>query len=211
MKWLFLVVALAGCDEDLLNPMAARQPRIGSYSSSEFYEDGLAMREPPANTVPRERIVLQAGVTTGKMSGPTGEVYLGTFPIPVDRPLLELGRQRYNITCATCHGPVGDGDSIVARQMALRPPPSLHQYADRAPGYIYEVITRGFGLMASYAAELQVRERWAVVAYVRALQLSQAMPLDRLSPEERERLRTMGDEPPAPAAPGAPMRNQEGH
>jgi mono/diheme cytochrome c family protein len=213
-SWFLLVLAVAGCDEDLLNPMSSRQPRLLAYGTSDFYEDGKAMREPPPGTVPRERVVQQSGLTTGKFSSPTGDLYLTTFPIKVDRPLLDLGRKRFEITCATCHGPVGDGDSIVARQMALRPPPSLHQYADRAPGYIFDVITSGFGLMASYAAELDVRERWAVVAYVRALQISQATPLDRLAPEERERVRSMGDEPPimnpAPAGKSVVPRQQEG-
>lgn len=187
-KTLSLAAALtlsAGCiDEDLINPMAARQNRVASYSASEFYQDGIAMREPPRGTVPRERIVLNSPLTTGK----NGEAYVTTFPLKVDRPLLALGKKRYDITCGTCHGPVGDGDSIVARQMALRPPPSLHNYTDRPPGYIYEVITKGFGMMASYAGELPVRERWAVVAYIRALQLSQATPLDKAPPEARARL-----------------------
>jgi mono/diheme cytochrome c family protein len=188
-RLLMFVVLLAGCDEDLLNPMSARQEKVGNYSVSEFYDDKLAMREPPAGTVPRERFVRNEAFTTGKTTASSGEAsYVTTFPLRVDRPLLELGRRRFDIICATCHGPVGDGDSIVARQMALRPPPSLHNYSNRAPGYIFEVITKGFGLMASYAAEIPVRERWAVVAYVRALQISQASPLDMAPPEERARL-----------------------
>ena len=91
-------------------------------------------------------------------------------------------------TCGTCHGPLGDGDSIVATQMSLRPPPSLHNYANRAPGYIFEVATHGFGMMASYAAELSVEERWAVVAYVRALQVSQNVPVTDLPPDLRRKL-----------------------
>jgi mono/diheme cytochrome c family protein len=189
---LFLASALAlsaGClDEDLLNPMAARQARVNSYSESEFYSDRLAMREPPKGSVPRERVVLNAALSSGKTGpGPT-DPYVTTFPLKVDRPLMMLGKKRYDITCGTCHGPVGDGDSIVARQMSLRPPPSLHNYIDRPPGYIYEVITKGFGMMASYAGELSVRERWAVVAYIRALQLSQATPLDKAPPEARAQL-----------------------
>lgn len=201
---LAVVSATAGCDEDLINPMAARQPKVLAYAPSGFYDDGLAMREPPVGTVPRERVVLNPGLTTGKVAAagktngaapagvpgaaPANEAYLTTFPIKVDRPLLELGRKRYDITCGACHGPVGDGDSMVARQMSLRPPPSLHLYTDRPPGYIYEVITNGFGMMASYAAELPVRERWAVVAYVRALQLSQAAPVDVVPPDQRAKL-----------------------
>jgi mono/diheme cytochrome c family protein len=110
----------------------------------------------------------------------------------MSRELLELGHKRFDITCGTCHGPLGDGDSIVARQMSLRPPPSLHKYVDRPAGYFFEVITRGFGMMASYAAELSIEERWAVVAYIRALQLSQGVPARELSPEQRQK----ADAPP---------------
>ncbi len=188
-----LLVALpslvgTGCDEDLLNPMAARQPRVQNYAESDFYSDGLSMREPPAGTVPRERLVGNPGLTTGKVAGPKGDIYVTSIPLKVDAPLMALGRKRFNITCATCHGPVGDGDSIVAHQMSLKPPPSLHKYVNREPGYIFDVITKGFGMMANYAAELPIRERWAVVAYVRALQLSQTSTLEKVPPAERARL-----------------------
>jgi len=196
------VASAAGCiDEDLINPMAARQPKVQNYSESEFYSDKLGMREPPQGTVPRERIVLNSALSAGKTGEGTAEAYVTSIPLKVDRPLLALGKKRFDITCGTCHGPLGDGDSIVAHQMSLRPPPSLHNYADRPPGYIYDVITKGFGMMASYAGELPVRERWAVVAYVRALQISQATPLDKAPPEVRAKLTAPGapDEPEAPA------------
>jgi mono/diheme cytochrome c family protein len=195
--WLALVLALgaAACDENILDPMADRQPRANRYKESDFYDDGLTMRAPPEGTVPRERITQNVVMTTGRLAdGPiqsNGEPlprYVATPPVPVTRALLQLGRKRFDITCATCHGPLGDGDSIVARQMALRPPPSLHKYVDRPAGYFYEVITKGFGMMASYAGELNVEERWAVVAYIRALQLSQSAPLDSAPAEERQRL-----------------------
>jgi mono/diheme cytochrome c family protein len=174
----------AGCDEDLINPMASRQPRVQDYAESEFYDDGIAMREPPAGTVPRQRITGNPGLTTGKV----GTQYVTTFPVKVDDALMRLGQKRFNITCGTCHGPAGDGESIVAKQMALRPPPSLIEYANRPVGYIFEVASKGHGLMASYAAELPVRERWAVVAYVRALQVSRTATLDKAPMAERERL-----------------------
>jgi mono/diheme cytochrome c family protein len=176
--------AAAGCDEDLINPMAARQPRVQNYRESDFYRDGLAMREPPAGTVPRQRVVGSPGTSTGK----NGDQYLTQIPLKVDEALLELGRKRYDITCGTCHGPLGDGDSIVGRQMALRPPPSLMLYKERPVGYLFEVATNGFGLMASYAAELPVRERWGVVAYIRALQISQTAPLAMAPPDVRAKL-----------------------
>ena len=184
-----VAVTASACDENILDPMADSQPRANRYKESKFFSNGLSMHAPPEGTVPRERITLNAPLTTGRdPDGPiqtNGEPlprYVVTIPVPMTRKLLDTGRKRYDITCGTCHGPLGDGESIVARQMSLRPPPSLHRYVDRPAGYIYEVITKGFGMMASYAAELTIEERWAVVAYVRALQLSQGMPVSELSP-----------------------------
>jgi len=217
----FLVIAVAllggaACDENILDPMADRQPKAFRYRESSFFDDGLWMHAPPEGTVPRERITQNPRLTTGREAdGPTqpnGEPlprYVTTVPLPVTRKLLDLGRKRYDITCGTCHGPLGDGESIVARQMALRPPPSLHRYIDRPAGYIYEVATKGFGMMASYAAELTVEERWAVVAYIRALQLSQNTPAAELPPDVRQQLETQpaGGPAPAPAHEG----HKEGH
>jgi hypothetical protein len=206
------LAASACIDENTLDPMSDRQPKANRYRESKFYENGLVMQAPPAGTVPRERITLNPILTTGREpDGPiqsNGEplpVYTKNIPIPVTRKLLDLGRKRYDITCGTCHGPLGDGDSIVARQMALRPPPSLHRYIDKPSGYFFEVATKGFGMMASYAAELTVEERWAVVAYIRALQLSQNSPAAELPPAVRQQLEALpatGEAPaPAPAAP----------
>jgi hypothetical protein len=198
----------AACDENVLDPMADRQPRAMRYKESVFYADGLSMRAPPEGTVPRERITLNPRLTTGRDPDgpmqPNAELlphYVTTIPLPVTRKLLDLGRKRFDITCATCHGPLGDGDSIVARQMSLHPPPSLHRYVDRPSGYFYEVISKGFGMMASYAAELNVEERWAIVAYIRALQLSQLTPVSELPANEQQRLEAMPNVAPAPAAP----------
>jgi len=215
------LVALTGSaciDENILDQMADNQPKANRYRESKFYDNGLSMQAPPVGTVPRERITLNAPLTTGREAdGPiqsNGEplpVYVKTVPLPVTRKLLDVGRKRYDITCGTCHGPLGDGDSIVARQMALRPPPSLHRYIDKPAGYIYEVATRGFGMMASYAAELTVEERWAVVAYIRALQLSQNTPAADLPPDVRQRLESLpaGSAIPAPAAPAPAPHHQE--
>jgi len=201
-----LSVATSACDENILDQMADSQPKANRYRESNFFRDGLTMMAPPENTVPRERITLNARLTTGREpDGPiqsNGEplpIYVKTVPMPVTRKLLDLGRKRYDITCGTCHGPLGDGDSIVARQMALRPPPSLHRYIEKPDGYFYEVATKGFGMMASYAAELTVEERWAIVAYIRALQLSQSMPATDLSPAERQQVEAAAAKrPPAP-------------
>jgi mono/diheme cytochrome c family protein len=192
------------CDENILDPMADRQPAVRPYQESKFFANGLAMLAPPEGTVPRERITMNPVLTTGRaanepevfgMNGQRLPVYTATIPVPVTDKLMALGRKRFDITCGTCHGPLGDGKSIVASQMSLRPPPSLHKYNDRAPGYIFEVITKGFGMMASYAAELTVEERWAVVAYVRALQVSQSSPLDRAPADVRARLQSQPEAP----------------
>jgi len=192
-----LLAAAAGCSEQMLDPMADhQQPRERAYRPSDFFETGLVMQAPPAGTVPRERRTMNTALTSG-IAGYTGQWgqngerivrYASRIPVPVTPELMALGRKRYDITCATCHGPLGDGDSIVATQMSLRPPPSLHKYADRAPGYIFEVATHGFGMMASYAAELTVEERWAVVAYIRALQISQNVPAAELPPDAQRQL-----------------------
>ncbi|MCG5054595.1 MAG: cytochrome c [Myxococcales bacterium] len=181
--------SLSGClNEDLFNPMADKQPKFSPYKQTDLYKDGLTMRTPPAGTVPRQRLTLQPAVTTGRVTTPEGEKYVTSIPVQVDEKLMLEGRKRYDITCGTCHGPLGDGDSPVAHQMALKPPPSLHDFADRPPGYIFEVASEGHGLMAAYKAELTVRERWAVVAYVRALQLAHVGTLDEVPTERRASL-----------------------
>jgi mono/diheme cytochrome c family protein len=216
---LLLGLGAAGCNENILDQMADEQPKSIRYKESAFYADGLSMRAAPEGTVPRERITLNPRLTTGR--DPDGPVqpnteplpnYVATVPLPISRKLLDLGRKRFDITCATCHGPLADGKSIVATQMALRPPPSLQtpQYVGKPAGYIFEVATKGFGLMASYAAELSVEERWAVVAYLRALQLSQNTPVSALPPEIRQQLEALPPnmDAPAPAAPPTPAQEQ---
>ncbi len=175
------LAGLAGCPA--LDPMQ-QQPKYEAYEASEFFPDGLAMRAPPAGTVPF-RSQVEPAVATGR--GPDGKA-LAVTPVRVDAALLERGRKKYDVHCAVCHGLLGDGDSQVAMSMSLRRPPSLHLYRDRTDGYLYQVINEGFGLMPSYAQELAVEDRWAVVAYVRALQLSQDARVDSLPGEARQRL-----------------------
>jgi hypothetical protein len=195
----------AACDENILDPMADRQRKAMRYKESTFYADGLSMRAPPEGTVPRERITLNPRLTTGREPDgpmqPNAEplpVYVVTIPLPVTRKLLDVGRTRYDITCGTCHGTLGD----------VRPPPSLHKYIDRPAGYFYEVITKGFGMMGSYAGELTVEERWAVVAYIRALQLSQLTAVAELPPEERQKIEAL---PPGVLDPPLPRKKKNGN
>ena len=158
---LALALALVGaaCHPSDIDPLD-RQPKLRPYAESTLSPDGRAMRAPPVGAVPRER-------------------ELPGLPPEVTPALVALGRARFDVVCAPCHGVAGDGDSIIAGKMGLRPPPSLHEARLRelSAASIYEVITDGYGLMPRLSPRLQPHERWAVIAYVRALQLSQSLPL----------------------------------
>lgn len=178
------LLASACGNTDTIDPLE-RQPKYKPFAANPFFEDGRAMRTPPANTVPRERIVQKPELTTGKDLN--GEV-LNAIPVPITRVLMDRGRKNFEIRCATCHGLLGDGVSLVATQMSLRPPPSLLSGTRTGPGHVFQVITGGYGLMASYAAELNPEERWGVIAYLQALQRSQAVQLSDVPPEVRAQL-----------------------
>jgi mono/diheme cytochrome c family protein len=170
-KLLLLAVLCAGCgDTTIFDPME-RQPKFKAFAANPLYEDGRAMRPPPEGTVPRERQTLRPEITSGRDR--TGQI-VSAIPIAVTKELMLQGRTRFEIHCAVCHGLVGDGVSLVATKMSLRPPPNLHRLRNPGPGHVFQVITEGFGLMPRYSAELTARERWAVVAYLQALQRSQA-------------------------------------
>ena len=189
--WVILAtLAISACTCEDIDPMR-RQPKYKAYQQNPLFADGRAMRTPPEGTVPRERVLGSIELTEGG----TDAQPVAKIPIPVDAALLAQGRGRFEIYCATCHGILGDGDSIVARNMSLRPPPNLTAapYSQRSVGSYYRTITYGFGLMAPYSGELSVKERWAVVAYLKALQRSQAGRLEDVPQGQRASL----DEPPA--------------
>jgi mono/diheme cytochrome c family protein len=171
-----LLAALAvvgGCHESDIDPMTRQQEKIKAYAVSDYYSGERTVRTPPAGAIPRER----------NLDAPAN-------PPPVTRALLERGKERFEITCGTCHGIVGDGESIVAGKMALRAPPTLH--TDRIRGYtpqqMFEIITNGYGIMPSYGAEIAVADRWAIAAYVKALQLSQNAKVDDVPAAHRQEL-----------------------
>ncbi|MDW8167442.1 MAG: cytochrome c [Acidobacteriota bacterium] len=127
---------------------------------------------------------------TGKVRGQLAE----TFPFPITRSILERGRERYDIFCAPCHGRDGYGEGMIV-QRGFRQPSSFHTDRLRqAPvGYFFDVITNGFGTMYSYASRIPPEDRWAIVAYIRALQLSQNARLQDVPPAERRRLTEGGE------------------
>jgi mono/diheme cytochrome c family protein len=142
------------------------------------------MRLPPEGTVARERLA-ELAIDVAPL--PDGG-YVADNPVPVTPALLEEGRHQFDIVCATCHGLLGNGQSMAAQNMSLRPPPDLHAYRNRPDGYFFEIITDGFGLMPAYGRELTPHQRWAIVSYVRALQLSQHASLDMAPEAERQKL-----------------------
>ena len=174
-------VALTGCE--VFDPMITQQ-KVKPYRESEFWPDHISMRAPQPGTVAREE-ALAAEAQTGR--GPDGKA-LTKPPMPVTRALLERGRKRFDVSCAVCHGYLGDGDSLVAKNMSLRTPPSLLARAGQPDGWYFQVMSEGFGLMPSYASVIPVEERWAIVAYIRALQISQTARAADLAPAERAKL-----------------------
>jgi mono/diheme cytochrome c family protein len=188
MKPALALIALLAAGCDVLDPMWVQESKVKLYRPSDYYPDGVPMRPAPAGAVAREDL-FPPEVESGL--GPDGQP-LARSPVPLTRDLLDLGRKRFEVTCGACHGVLGDGDTPVARNMSLRPPPSLHLKVQNGDGWFYQVISKGFGVMPSYASHLTVEERWAVVAYLRALQLSQKARLEALPPQDRARLQQGG-------------------
>jgi hypothetical protein len=151
---------LASCQQQMAN-----QPKYLPLSPSTFFADGRSARPQVDDTVPY-----------GSMGNDFLDVAANSnrFPFPVTRQVLDRGQQRFNIYCAPCHGLLGDGNGIIT-QRGLRHPPSYHidRLRNAPVGHFYDVITHGFGAMQDYSAQISPRDRWAVIAYIRALQLSQ--------------------------------------
>lgn len=173
---LTLLVALAGCTRERpaeappihLNPNMDQQPRVDPQEKSVFFEDGLGMRAPIPGTVPlgwlRENTEYYTGIDS---RGDT----LKMMPVELSLSLLKRGRERYDIYCGPCHSRVGDGKGIMI-QRGYVPPPSFHdeRIRDFSDGYIFHVISHGVRNMPGYRYQIPVEDRWAIVAYVRALQ-----------------------------------------
>ena len=175
--WLFI----GGCRQDMHDA-----PRYEAYEKSEFFGDGRSMRPQVADTVARGQLREDAALFTGK----AGTAFVATSPVPVTSQLVHRGRQRFDIYCSPCHGRAGRGDGMVVRR-GYRVPPSLHidRLRGQPDGYFYDVMTNGFGTMPDYAAQIPVADRWAIVSYVRALQLSQHAPMAALPARTQELVR----------------------
>ncbi len=166
-----------GCRKDMYD-----QPKYEAYEPSTFFADGTSSRPIVAGTVARGELRADVMYFEGKTAeGKDTEV----FPFAIDREVLELGRERYQIYCTPCHGRLGDGRGMVVRR-GFSPPPSFHaDYLRKIPvGHFYDVITHGYGAMYSYAARIPVRHRWAIAAYIRTLQYSRDARDEDLTPDE---------------------------
>jgi len=175
-----LLLLTAGCRQDMHD-----QPRYKPLARSSFFEDGRASRPLVAGTVARGHLHEDTRLYTGK----EGDDPITKFPFPITKAILERGQQRFNIFCSPCHDRAGTGLGMVVRR-GLRRPPSYHIDRLRAAqvGYLYDVITNGFGAMPDYAAQIQPQDRWAIVAYIRVLQRSQNAKLADVPADKRAAL-----------------------
>jgi len=176
-------LALAGCNYTLRQDMA-NQPRENPLSPSNFFQDGRSARPIIENTVTR------GSIENDKLTVPKES---NAFPLPLTMELLKRGEDRYDIFCSPCHGLQGDGQGMVTLR-GMKHPPSYHQerLRNEPNGYLYDVIANGFGAMNGYSAQLTPADRWAIVAYVRALQVSRYAHVADLPANLREKLMTGG-------------------
>ena len=208
-----ILALIVGCDRlDMYD-----QPRYKPLAASDFFADGLSARPRVEGTIARGELHDDEPLYTGKEAGilvsqipqsvygastttfPASSIIRWIRPEPAElrRALLTRGRERFDIHCSVCHGRTGDGDGMIVRR-GFRKPPSYHiERLRNAPaGHFFDVITNGFGAMPSYANRIDVADRWAIVAYVRALQLSQNARIDDV-PADKVQVLTRSPSQPA--------------
>jgi mono/diheme cytochrome c family protein len=159
------IVLLAGCRADMQN-----QPYKRPLAESDFYADKRSARPLVEGTVSRGNERADTYYYTGKIGNEDGNY----MPFPVTAEVMQRGQQRFNIYCSPCHGETGEGNGMIV-QRGFKHPPSYHsERLRKAPiGYFFDVMTNGFGVMLDYSQQVKPEDRWAIAAYIRALQLSQ--------------------------------------
>jgi mono/diheme cytochrome c family protein len=174
------VLALAACRQDMHD-----QPKGDVLEASAFFADGRVARPRVEGTVARGQLELDLHLYTGKIAGKPAE----TFPFEITRERMQRGRERYEIFCAACHDSAGTGEGMIV-QRGMKRPPSFHieRLRSAPPGYVFDVITNGFGAMFDQADRIAPEDRWAIAAYLKALQLSQNASLEDVPAAERARL-----------------------
>jgi len=180
MPALLLLVLGAGCA-----PNMSDQPRYNPMTPSDLFEDGRSARPGIPGTVPFGVVAPDPSFYTGKQDGVT----VARIPVAVTPDLLRRGRERFEIHCSPCHGRTGDGQGMIVTRGFRQPPSYFIQRLREVPdGHFFEVITNGFGEMASFGNRVTPADRWAITAYIRALQLSRAATIDDVPSPERGRL-----------------------
>jgi mono/diheme cytochrome c family protein len=172
---------VAGCREDMHD-----QPKYKTLAPSAFFPDGQSARPLVADTVARGHLDDDLQFFSGKTAA--GKP-LDVFPLTVTTDVLQRGRERFNIYCSPCHDRTGSGRGMVVRR-GFKPPPTLHaeRLVQAPPGHFFDVMTNGFGAMPDYRSQVAPADRWAIVAYIRALQRSQQATLADVPPEEAAKL-----------------------
>ncbi len=176
-----VMMQMSSCRQDMHD-----QPRYEPLEASSFFPDGQSSRSVVEGTVARGQLQDDRHFFTGKVEGQAAE----TLPMNISRELLSRGQERYEIYCSPCHGSAGYGEGIIVAR-GFRRPPSFHiDRLRQAPvGHFFEVMTNGLGAMYSYASRVDPADRWAIIAYIRALQLSQYARPEDVPSEELNRLR----------------------
>jgi cytochrome c553 len=178
---IFLVIGDTGCRRDMF-----QQPSERPLERSDFFRDNrMASRPLPPHTIARGHLDEDEAFYTGKI----GTNLVTTFPFPITREVLLRGQERFDIYCAPCHGRTGDGNGMIP-QRGYPVPPSYHIDRLRAApaGHFFDVITHGYGVMYSYATRVEPADRWAIAAYIRALQLSHDAKISDVPEQQRAQL-----------------------
>lgn len=173
-------LALTACRQDMHN-----EPRYKPLAASDFFSDGRSARPMVAGTVARGHLHIDDARYTGKIDGED----VDQFPIPIAKADIERGQTRFNIYCTPCHGRLGDGTGMVVLRGFRQPPSYYSERLVNAPvGHFFDVISNGFGAMPSYASRVQSDDRWRIVAYIRALQLSESASVNDVPADQRPNL-----------------------
>jgi mono/diheme cytochrome c family protein len=178
--WLLFALGAAACRQDMHD-----QPKYSAFEKTTFFPDGSSARTPIAGTVARGNLRDDPVLYTGK----EGDESASAFPIAVDERVMARGQERFNVYCSPCHGRTGEGDGMIVQRGFSRPPSLLEpRLREVPPGHFFEVITNGFGAMPDHAAQIKPVDRWAIAAYIRALQFAGSATLDDVPPAERSKL-----------------------
>ena len=196
-----LFIGLAACRQDMQD-----EPRYKPLAASDFFSDHRSARPAVEGTVARGHLRIDEARYTGKIGGED----VDEFPIPIARADIERGQSRFNIYCTPCHGRLGDGNGMVVLRGFRQAASYYTEKLMKAPvGHFFDVISNGFGAMPSYASRLQPDDRWRIIAYIRALQLSESASINDVPQDQRGKMPV--EPPPSGIAPSVPSPAQQGN